>query len=87
VARAEKMMPLPAELSHWTKEGTFRITPKLLAGSLFCELWFKEINLGPYHLPKTAAKSILDGKHDQELGFKASALGVPLDPDKWNGLR
>lgn len=80
-------MPLPAELSHWTSEGTFRITPKLLVGFLFCELWFRDINLGIYHLPETAAKDILEGKHDQKLGFKASALGVPLDPDKWNGLR
>jgi hypothetical protein len=80
-------MSLPRELCHWTSEGTFRITPKTMAGSLFCELWFREINLGTYNYPSTAAKSILEGKHDQEIGFNASVLGVPLDPDKWNGLR
>lgn len=80
-------MTLPSEITHWTKEGTFKITPKILAGSLFCELWFREINLGSYNLPETAAKSIVEGKHDQELGFKVSTLGVPLDPEKWNGFR
>jgi hypothetical protein len=80
-------MSLPGVLSHWTSDGTFRITPKILGGSLFCELWFKEIKLGTYNLPSTAAKSLSEGKHNQEIGFKASALGVPSDPDKWNGFR
>lgn len=75
--------PLPRDLSHWTNEGTFRITPKLLMGELFWELWFREIRLGTYNYLSTAAESVSEGKHDQELGFKASALGVPSDPDKW----
>lgn len=76
-------MPLPAELSHWTREGTFTIRPKILRGLLFWELWFNKIRLGTYNFRLTAAESISEGKHDQELGFKASALGVPSDPDKW----
>lgn len=63
------------------------ITPKPLRGMLFFELWFKEINLGTYNFRSIAAESISEGKHDQELGFKASALGVPSDPNKWNGFR
>jgi hypothetical protein len=82
-----KKMSLPGVLSHWTNKGTFTITPTILHGLLFSELWFKETNLGTYNLPSTAAKDIFEGKHDQTLGFKASALGVPLDPVEWNGFR
>jgi hypothetical protein len=80
-------MSLPKDLCHWTSEGTFRITPKVMHRMLFFELWFKEINLGTYEFRSTAAESISEGKHDQEIGLKLSALGVPSDPDKWSGFR
>jgi len=82
--------------SHWTREGTFKIIPKMLGGSWHYELLFKttaindivakEIRLATYSFPSTAATRISEGKHDHELGFPASELGVPTDPDKWNNL-
>lgn len=50
-------------------------------------LWFNDINLGTYLYAATAAESIAAGEHDQTLGFKASALGVPTKESDWNGLR
>lgn len=83
--------------SHWTREGTFKIAPKMLGGSWHFELWFKEkvandrvakdIFLATYSFPSTAAQSISEGEHDQALGFLASALFVPKDHGEWNNLR
>lgn len=83
--------------SHWTSEGAFKIAPKMLGGSWHFELWFKERTiddkvaketcLGTYSYPSTAAESISAGKHDQELGFRASAVSVPTDPQEWNNLK
>ena len=73
--------------SHWTKEGTFKITRTTMAKSLFYKFFFMDVDLGLYCTHLKAAESISEGKHDQQLGFKASSLGVPSDPDKWNGFR
>ncbi len=78
-------MSRPTEYRHWTPKGTFKITRKTLQGSWFYDLWFRETYLGMYCFLPTAAQSISEGVHDQKIGLQVSALGVPSDPDKWNG--
>lgn len=59
----------------------------MLGTSVYADLWFKDMWLGTYVHANTAAESISKGEHDAAIGLKASALGVPADFEKWNGLR
>lgn len=74
-------------ITHWTKEGTFKIEWVILGGSWHYRLWCNTTDLGVYSYPFTAAESIGLGKHDQALGFSASSLGVPPAISDWNGFR
>lgn len=80
-------MPLPKDFSHWTRQGTFIISPLVLAASLFWELRFNGKKLGTYGYSVTAAESISSGEHDQTLGIDGASLGVPTDPAEWNGFK
>jgi hypothetical protein len=76
-------------VSHWTRGGTFLIELVFVGGSWMCRLWHEKdqnkTDLGLYFYASTAAESIGQGKHDQTLGFAASALGVPPTIKDWNG--
>jgi len=75
------------EWTHWTNQGTFRIEGTTMLGDVVFVLWLGQAHLGTYLRSGTAAASIASGEHDQILGFKASALNVPADPEAWNGFR
>jgi len=72
--------------SHWTPEGAFKITPKVLATSWFYELSLGDRPLATYDYAFTAAGSIGAGEHDSTIGAKGASLNVPDDPAKWNGF-
>lgn len=72
------------DLTHWTREGTFKLKLVTLAASYFVEPWLNDTRLGTYGYPSTAAGSISRGEHDDALGFAASALNVPTNPADWN---
>lgn len=72
------------EWKHWTKQGTFRINAAILGGSWHFILSLNDKQIGTYSYLFSAAESIGRGDHDQELGFPASRLDVPTNPESWN---
>ena len=82
---------LPKQLTGWSYRvgrGTFRITEKWLLGLRLYSLTFDNIELGSFTYADLAADSIVQGEHDERLGFAASKE-IPsrcfgkADPDKW----
>ena len=82
IARA-KGDPAPYTFEHWTRHGTFRLSPKYLAGSLQCEIYLDNQLIGTCALPNHAASALANGQFDDELGFSVSGSGLPADLSDW----
>jgi hypothetical protein len=79
---------MPDTVTHWTNQGTFLIEEVFIGGSWNYHLWHEKdknkTDLKLFTDFDTAAESIGQGKHDEALGFAASALGVPPLVKNWN---
>lgn len=77
----------PSAYYHWTNRGTFRFEIDPNSGTGLGYLYLNEKRLGPYYWATTAARKLAAGDHDEACGFSPSAIGVPSDPEDWNGLK